>query len=65
MDLLLQLRSLSLSLDSLLDYTDKDMDESTFEVCSSALSISLYVSFIFFCLTCRTVVLVFGSHSQV
>lgn len=29
----LQLRSLSVSLDSLLDYTDKDIDESSFEVC--------------------------------
>jgi hypothetical protein len=30
---LLQPRFLSLSLDSLLDYTDKDVEESTFEVC--------------------------------
>lgn len=29
----MQLRSLSVSLDSLLDYTDKDIDESSFEVC--------------------------------
>lgn len=29
----LQLQSLSLSLDSLLDYTDKDIDDSSFEVC--------------------------------
>nr|POE75901.1 hypothetical protein CFP56_05166 [Quercus suber] len=32
MNLPLQLCSLSLSLDSLLDYTDKDMQESTFEL---------------------------------
>jgi hypothetical protein len=35
-----KLRSLSLSLDSLLDYTDKDMDESTFEL--SLFAESLY-----------------------
>lgn len=35
---LLQIRSLSLSLDSLLDYSDKDLEESTFEVCSLVLS---------------------------
>lgn len=33
---LIQLRSLSLSLDSLLDYTDKDIEESTLEVCIHA-----------------------------
>lgn len=30
--ILVQLRSISLSLDSLLDYTEKDFEESTFEV---------------------------------
>ena len=41
-DSLLQLCSLSLSLDSLLDYTDKDFEESTFEVCFTLLSLVTY-----------------------
>lgn len=39
------LRSLSVSLDSLLDYTDKDVDESSFEV-------SLFPVWLLLCLAC-------------
>jgi len=42
---LLQPRFLSLSLDSLLDYTDKDVEESTFEVC--LYNTLLYFSFVY------------------
>lgn len=43
---MLQLRPLSLSLDSLLDYTDKDIEESTFEV-SFLLSFCLNIDILF------------------
>lgn len=41
MSILVQIRSLSLSLDSLLDYTEKDVEESTLEVC---LHVFIYLS---------------------
>lgn len=39
------MRSLSLSLDSLLDYTDKDVEESTLEVCLYGFLLSIIIVF--------------------
>jgi hypothetical protein len=49
MSVIVQLRSLSLSLDSLLDYTDKDVEESTLEVCLFFFSSFFYATFFPIC----------------